>query len=297
MTQQRVLYERIHLFCNFEWDKRPKLEQKVYFRTNTLKIIFLVKQNHHENMEVNISSTHTLAPKPLKTKERILEAARILFNQHGSDEISTRQIAAELGISHGNLCYHFARKEDIIEALYKQLAEAMNAQILALQPLPPQGTRTKSSKISASQRHQNTTQKLESPSRITLRDLLAGTVKSFEVLYQYKFLMLDFVSVMRKLPSVRDHYRELVRLRKQQFSALREYCVREGWMREDITEYFDDTMNEALFIVGDFWMASAEILYEGEESTKISYYGKVMEALLVPLLTEEGLHELAAITP
>jgi hypothetical protein len=147
----------------------------------------------------------------------------------------------------------------------------------------------------ASSRKKHSAQNSES--RITLEALLVSTVRGFEVLYEYKFLMLDFVSVMRKLPSVREQYTELVRIRKQQFSALRAYCVAEGWMKADTASRFETTMNEAMFIVGDFWMASAEILYQGEESAKIPYYAKVMEALFVPLLTEKGLRELAALTP
>lgn len=242
-------------------------------------------------MESPSSTVSALAPKPLKTRERILEAARTLFNKNGTDEVSTRHIATELGISHGNLCYHFPRKEDIIEALYKQLAERMSAQVLALhQPTSVQAPK-RTSRLS----RQKTVSQNTQP-QMTLNSLLAGTVRSFEVLYEYKFLMLDFVSVMRKLPSVREHYTELVRLRKQQFSAIRAYCVAEGWMKADTASRFDATMNEVLFIVGDFWMASAEILYEGEESAKIPYYAKVMEALFVPLLTEKGLRELAATT-
>jgi len=242
-------------------------------------------------MESVSSTASALAPKPLKTRERILEAARILFNQHGMDEISTRQIATELGISHGNLCYHFPRKEDIIEALYQQLAERMNAQVVALhQPNLAQAPK----RTSGSSRQKTASQNTQS--RMTLESLLAGTVRSFEVLYEYKFLMLDFVSIMRKLPSVREHYTELVRLRKQQFSAIRAYCVAEGWMKSETASRFETTMNEAMFIVGDFWMASAEILYEGEESAKIPYYAKVMEALIVPFLTDKGLRELAATT-
>lgn len=241
-------------------------------------------------MESPSSTASELAPKPLKTRERILEAARILFNKNGTDEVSTRHIATELGISHGNLCYHFPRKEDIIEALYKQLAERMNAQVLALQPSSARAPKRTSSSTRQKTMAQNT------QPQMTLESLLAGTVQSFEVLYEYKFLMLDFVSVMRKLPSVRKHYLELAHLRKQQFSALRTYCVAEGWMKSDMASRFDTTMNEAMFIVGDFWMASAEILYEGEENAKIPYYAKVMEALFVPLLTEKGLRELATTT-
>jgi AcrR family transcriptional regulator len=242
-------------------------------------------------MESSDLNTSEIAPKPLKTRERILEAARILFNKHGTDEVSTRHIATELGMSHGNLCYHFPRKEDIIEALYKQLAERMNAQVLALQPSSTQEPKRTSGSSRKKTMAQNT------QPQMTLESLLVGTVRSFEVLYEYKFLMLDFVSIMRKLPSVREHYTELVRIRKQQFSALRAYCIAEGWMKSETASRFDTTMNEAMFIVGDFWMASAEILYEGEESAKIPYYAKVMEALIVPLLTEKGLRALAATTP
>jgi AcrR family transcriptional regulator len=52
-----------------------------------------------------------------QTKEWILETACKLFNEHGSQAISTKRIAKEMGISPGNLYYHFKNKEEIIRAL------------------------------------------------------------------------------------------------------------------------------------------------------------------------------------
>lgn len=53
-----------------------------------------------------------------QTKEWILETACRLFNEHGTQSISTKRIAKEMGISPGNLYYHFKNKEEIILALF-----------------------------------------------------------------------------------------------------------------------------------------------------------------------------------
>ena len=50
-----------------------------------------------------------------QTKEWILETACRLFNEYGTAAISTKRIAKEMGISPGNLYYHFKNKELPIE--------------------------------------------------------------------------------------------------------------------------------------------------------------------------------------
>lgn len=60
---------------------------------------------------------------PMKrdTRRAILDMAKTLFSQQGYNAVSIGEIAGALGISKGNVTYHFKRKEDIMEAL---LAEA-----------------------------------------------------------------------------------------------------------------------------------------------------------------------------
>lgn len=51
------------------------------------------------------------------TRQAILDTARALFNTNGYHGVSLQDIADAVGISKGNLTYHFRKKEDIMEGL------------------------------------------------------------------------------------------------------------------------------------------------------------------------------------
>ena len=70
----------------------------------------------------------------MKTRDRIIEASLQLFNEQGERAITTNHIAAHLGMSPGNLYYHFRNKQQIIAELFERYA-AEAEQNLAL----PQG--------------------------------------------------------------------------------------------------------------------------------------------------------------
>ncbi len=63
---------------------------------------------------------------PRRTAERILEAALDLFNRFGEPNVSTTVVAAQLGISPGNLYYHYPAKEGIVNALSQRYAQRLN---------------------------------------------------------------------------------------------------------------------------------------------------------------------------
>ena len=63
---------------------------------------------------------------PRRTAERILEVTLALFNRFGEPNVSTTLISAELGISPGNLYYHYPAKDELINSLLERYEKALN---------------------------------------------------------------------------------------------------------------------------------------------------------------------------
>ncbi len=69
------------------------------------------------------------------TRERILASSLTLFNEHGFDGVTTARIAENVGISEGNLWYHFRTKKDLVRA-HQQLLTQKIARRLGLSWTP-----------------------------------------------------------------------------------------------------------------------------------------------------------------
>jgi AcrR family transcriptional regulator len=69
----------------------------------------------------------------MSRKLEILETARKLFNESNTQAVTTNHIAKEMGISPGNLHYHYRNREEIIRLLYKNMREKMT---LSIEELP-----------------------------------------------------------------------------------------------------------------------------------------------------------------
>jgi AcrR family transcriptional regulator len=56
----------------------------------------------------------------MKPRDRILATSLALFNEEGVAQVAGTRIAAELGMSQGNLHYHFRRKHEIVDRLVRR---------------------------------------------------------------------------------------------------------------------------------------------------------------------------------
>ena len=197
----------------------------------------------------------------MTTKEKILQTALALFNEHGTDAITVRHIAKEMGISHGNLCYHYPNTDAIIEGLYHQMVAVLNQKISAVGSI-----------------------------QLDLQTVYAISRESFQVFYEYRFLMLDYVRIMRRVQPVFQHYQELMRQRKLQFTQMFQILVANKLLKpEQFAGQFEAYLVQA-FVFGDFWISNAEILYKGPENEKVNHYHRIYFDALVPYLTEQGWH-------
>lgn len=203
-----------------------------------------------------------------KTRERILDSALFLFNTYGLPKVTLRTIAKDMGISQGNLNYHFKKRSDIIEALYIQLVQNISTEMSKLQ---------------------------KGEIDLALMARLGHTIK--DNFFEYRFFMLDFVQIMRENEKIKNHYRELSKQREQQFIEMFYMLVREGILREErfANEYYHFYLR--LQILGDFWISSAEVATNKvTKKTADKYFGLIMESIY-PYLTEKGLAQYAEVTP
>src|SRR6266542_3409730 len=107
----------------------------------------------------------------MNTRERILAAALRLFNESGTATVSTNHIADALGISPGNLYYHFRNKEQIIRALFEQLFARWDELYTLPGVCPP-----------------------------TLADLQQLVRATFSISWDYRFLYRELIAWLRRLP-------------------------------------------------------------------------------------------------
>ncbi|MCI5056410.1 MAG: TetR/AcrR family transcriptional regulator [Flavobacteriales bacterium] len=197
----------------------------------------------------------------MSTKEKILEQSKDLFNKKGVQTTTLRQIASALGMSQGNLNYHFKTKQDIIEQLYFDLVGELNKEMEAM-------TQSYSSLST-----------LYKSSEITMR-----------IFYNYRFLLRDLYLIFRENQVVKEHYIKLQELRKGQFTQLFNLMIQESILRPEelINEY--DRLYERMMIVGDNWVNTSE-LFSLEIKEPVTYYRDLLFEMVYPYLTEKGKKE------
>jgi len=195
----------------------------------------------------------------MKTKDRILKEALELFNQQGSDDVSLRAIARSMDISVGNLAYHYANTDRIIEALYLELAEKMDQPISEIEGLNPE-----------------------------LSLMVKLSRKNFEIMYQYRFILLYFTRIARRIPSIRDHFVQLIEQRKLQFRFILSQLETSGIITPEPFPDAYTKMVQRSLVIGDYWIPHAHIHFEGTTKELINHYHQLMISEIEPYLSDKG---------
>ena len=64
-----------------------------------------------------------IRPKGQRRRKRIIEVAKQILIENGSDSLTLRDVAEQIGITHGNLQYYFPTKNDLLMAIFDQEVE------------------------------------------------------------------------------------------------------------------------------------------------------------------------------
>lgn len=188
------------------------------------------------------------------TPDRILDASRRLFNDKGYAATTLTEIAASIGISQGNLTYHFPTKRHIAARLEEEVEQRG--------------------------RNRRATQTAGAIEDDYVEHLLFGT----ETIWQNRFLLRDRAQYA-DIPLSKKPQSEIA----ADFDELQELLGRikeEGMFRRDI-DIDLPTLTRSLWIISRYWMDYLNEL-EGQETITLSDKEQAVQqhfAVLLPSLT------------
>ncbi|MEP0711326.1 TetR/AcrR family transcriptional regulator [Algoriphagus sp.] len=202
--------------------------------------------------------------KKLKTKDKILIAAIEQYNEFGVQVITSRHIAAKMGISHGNLDYHYKTKEDIILAIYEKMRSEMSDYFISRKP---------------------------EYSSIEHVHLLLIQLEEFQ--YRYRFINLDVLEISRTYLNITSLIQKTSEYRKLQMDALFEEFLSDEYMLR-IEPETRESVQHLIRIIITFWLSQREVLASNKFTEKGAMV-KSIWALITPYLTEKGKEERAKV--
>lgn len=160
---------------------------------------------------------------PRRTAERILEVTLELFNRFGEPNVSTTLISAELGISPGNLYYHYPAKDELINSLFDRYEAALNELLNA-----SDGVRD-------------------------VEDAWFFMHTLFELIWQYRFLYRDLNDLLSKNRRLETHFQWVLKNKTRSVKALLDGMSRSGAIHIDSREV--EATATSMVVVLTYWLS------------------------------------------
>ncbi|MDO9250798.1 MAG: TetR/AcrR family transcriptional regulator [Hydrogenophaga sp.] len=160
---------------------------------------------------------------PRRTAERILEVTLELFNRFGEPNVSTTLISAELGISPGNLYYHYPAKDELINSLFERYEHALGELLGA------------------------------SDSVRNVEDAWFFLHSLFEIIWQYRFLYRDLNDLLSKNRLLETRFQGVLKNKSRAIRALLSGMSRSGALDINARE-LEPTAN-CMVVVLTYWLS------------------------------------------
>ena len=163
------------------------------------------------------------AKKPRRTAERILEVTLDLFNRFGEPNVSTTLISAEMGISPGNLYYHYPAKDELINSLFDRYERALNDLLQAAD-----GVRN-------------------------VEDAWLFFHMLFELIWQYRFLYRDLNDLLSKNRLLETHFQFVLKNKSRAVAQVLDGMTRGSTLRMDRRE--SEPVASSMVVVLTYWLS------------------------------------------
>lgn len=193
----------------------------------------------------------------MNNRDKILDTALRLFNEHGTKAISTNHIAEAAKVSPGNLYYHFNDKESIIREIHVGMVRDWDA---IWQNRAPQ---------------------------YTLEDLADVIRHNFILEWRYRFFYRELRAILQRDEKLTKSYQAHVKTRlTEQQIFLRGYS-QHGVLQELDTDTLEDLLTTC-WVLANHWIAHLEECGEPVDPAQLLRGEKLVLNVLVPYLTERA---------
>lgn len=193
----------------------------------------------------------------LNTKQKIIKASIRLFNENGLANVRLQQIANEIGISPGNLAYHFRNKEAIIEAVNEDLFEEAG-EILSTYRIFP-----------------------------NLMDFDNQLSKYYSFIQKYPFYFLDMLEIQRQYPEIQSKRQVQVCKMISQIHKRFDFNQNRGLIQEEPHSGLYKEIAEAIWVLITFWVPQ-NLIRGSEASTNVLEFKQMIWNQVYPYFTEQG---------
>jgi AcrR family transcriptional regulator len=160
---------------------------------------------------------------PRRTAERILEVTHDLYNRFGEPNVSTTLIATELGISPGNLYYHYPAKDELLNALFDRYARALDELLEA----------------AGAVRH--------------IEDAWLLFQMLFELIWTYRFLYRDLNDLLSRNRRLETRVQRLLARKIAAVRAMLQALESEGVLQMEATQL--EPVSTSMVVVLSYWLS------------------------------------------
>ena len=197
-----------------------------------------------------------------QTRSLILETALVMFNTQGEPNVTTNHIADELGISPGNLYYHYRNKDDIIGHLFARYEQRIDQALAAPDDRLP-----------------------------TLEDLWLQLHLIFECMWDYRFVYRDLIDILSRNRKLRLHFSRILKRASNNAAVVLKGLAAAGILRASADEIRATAEN--IVLVATFWLNFDAVRHAKQESGQLDIGRGIHQVmmLIAPFLRDaERLH-------
>lgn len=206
---------------------------------------------------------------PRQTAERIVASALGLFNRFGEPNVAATMVAADLGISPGNLYYHYPGKEDIVNHLFGQYLNDLQALLPASQDVKD------------------------------LEDAWFFMHSLFELVWRYRFLYRDLNDLLSKYRQLEQQVKQVLANKHAAFLTLLKRMTDQGLLTQNATER--DSSATQMLVMLTWWLSYEYVrdprhaLEDANAQGRVSRGAQQVLGLLLPYLQAQPKAQLTAL--